>query len=204
MALRGDARGQVRVAELDGGQRLPADLVAVGVAVLPNAELAAAAALRVGDGIVVDEYLRTSDSAIHAIGDCARFPSPHTGRHPRPESVQNAANQARTVAAAICRQPERYPAVPWYWTEQYELRLHIAGNTTGHDRTEAAGDAAEDRFSVFCFHAGRLVGVEPVNRPADHMISRRLPAGDTDLTPEEATTAPGFGLKTRTRRPQTA
>ncbi len=150
VALRGDARGQVRVVEPDGGERLPADL-------------AVAAGLRVGDGIVVDEDLRTSDSATHtigdcdrrlrsvtAIGDCARFPSPHAGRHLRLESVQNAADQARSAAAALCGQPERHAAVPCLWTKQYGLRLQIAGITAGHDRTMVAGDVAGDRLSVFC------------------------------------------------------
>ena len=150
-ALHGDASGRVQVAELDGGERIPADLVVVGIGVLPNTELAADAGLLVGDGIVVDPYLRTDDPDIYAIGDCARYPSPHTfltpdahrsvrsGQHVRVESVQNAAGHAQSVAATICGEPAPYTAVPWFWSEQYSWRLQIAGLTAGHDECVVAG-----------------------------------------------------------------
>ncbi|MDT0495628.1 FAD-dependent oxidoreductase [Streptomyces griseus] len=201
-ALHGE-EGRVRVAELGRGERIRADLVVAGVGVLPNTALAADAGLEVGDGILVDPRLRTADPRIHAIGDCARFPSRHAPRHLRLESVQNAADQARSVAAAIHApaDPPPYDAVPWFWTRQYGARLQIAGITDGHDRTVTVGDPAGGRFSVFCFRAGRLLGTESVNRPADHMITRRLLAtGDRSLTPE-AVAAPGFDLKHRQPQP---
>uniref|UniRef100_A0AAU2JUU4 FAD-dependent oxidoreductase n=1 Tax=Streptomyces sp. NBC_00049 TaxID=2903617 RepID=A0AAU2JUU4_9ACTN len=202
-ALYGDEGNRVQVMELDGGEPIAANLVVVGVGVLPNTSLAAAADLLVGDGIVVDSQLRTEDPDIYALGDCARFPSPHTGRYVRLESVQNASDQAKCVAAAICGLPAPYTAVPWFWSEQYGLRLQIAGLTTGYDETVTVGDPDAGKFSVFCFRDGRLAGVESVNRPADHGIARRLLAAGTDLTAEDVR-RPGFDLKKLTRPPTAA
>ena len=199
-ALYGDDSGRVQVMELDGGERIAAELVVVGIGVVPRAELALAVDLTVGDGIVVDERLRTDDPDIYALGDCARFPSPHAGRHIRLESVQNATDQARCVAATICGEPTPYTAVPWFWSEQYALRLQMAGLTAEHDETVTVGDVEGGRFSVFCFRDGRLVGVESLNRPADHAITRRLLAAGTDLSPGTVR-QPGFDLKTFTRPP---
>ncbi|MFE7754923.1 NAD(P)/FAD-dependent oxidoreductase [Streptomyces sp. NPDC057418] len=193
-ALHGHGGGRVHVVELDGGERIAADLVVVGVGVLPNTAPALSAGLLVGDGVVVDERLRTEDPDIYALGDCARFPSRQAGRHIRLESVQNASDQARCVAAAICGEPYAYTAVPWFWSEQYALRLQIAGLTAGHDTTVTVGDTEGGRFSVFCFRDGRLTGVESVNRPADHGIARRLLTAGTDLTPATVR-QPGFDLK---------
>ncbi|MFJ9469726.1 NAD(P)/FAD-dependent oxidoreductase [Streptomyces caniferus] len=194
-ALHGDGAGRVCGAELDGGERIAADLVVVGIGALPDVGLAAEAGLAVGDGILVDGHLRTSDPAVYAIGDCARFPSPHTGRPLRLESVQNASDQARCVAAALCGAPRPYAALPWFWTEQYGLRLQIAGIGTGHDRVVTLGDPSAGRFSLLCFRGNRLLATESVNRPADHMITRRLMGAGAPLpTPREAA-APGFGFK---------
>ncbi|MER7112513.1 NAD(P)/FAD-dependent oxidoreductase [Streptomyces sp. NPDC000229] len=199
--LWGESAGRVEVVELDGAERIPADLVVVGIGVLPNTELAALAELQVGDGILVDAQLRTDDPDIYALGDCARFPSPHAGRHLRLESVQNASDQAKCVAAGICGDRVPYTAVPWFWSEQYGLRLQIAGLTAGHDETVVVGDPDAGRFSVFCFREDRLTGVESVNRPADHGIARRLLASGTELTADDVR-RPGFDLKTHVRGPQ--
>ncbi|QXE35924.1 FAD-dependent oxidoreductase [Streptomyces sp. GMY02] len=194
-ALRGDGAGHVRVAELDNGERVAADLVVMGVGVLPRTELAADAGLPVGDGVVVDRLLRAGPG-VYALGDCARFPSRPAGRRLRLESVQNASDQARTVAAGICREPEPYTAVPWFWTEQYGLRVQLAGITAGHDRAVVKGDVAGGRFSVFCFRRDRLVGTESVNRPADHMITRRLLADGAGPGPgPDEVARPDFDLK---------
>lgn len=204
-ALHGDSAGHVRVAQLAGGECLPADVVVVGAGVLPNTRLAAAAGLAVGDGVLVDRYLLTSDRAIHAIGDCARFPSRYATGQVRLESVQNAADQARYVAAALCGEaPGRYAAVPWFWTEQCGTTVQIAGITAGHDRTVVAGDPAAGRFSVFCFRGDRLLGTESVNRPADHMITRRLLASDGRCPAPEEVARPGFDLKHHHRQQQPA
>uniref|UniRef100_A0AAU3GR58 FAD-dependent oxidoreductase n=1 Tax=Streptomyces sp. NBC_01401 TaxID=2903854 RepID=A0AAU3GR58_9ACTN len=194
-ALNGDASGRVQVMELNGGERIAAELVVVGIGVVPRTGLALAADLLVGDGIVVDDRLRTADPDIYALGDCARFPSPHAGRHIRLESVQNATDQARCVAAGICGDPVPYTAVPWFWSEQYALRLQMAGLTSDHDEAVAVGDVAGGRFSVLCFREGRLIGAESLNRPADHGITRRLLAAGTDLSPATVR-RPGFDLKT--------
>ncbi|MFH9471894.1 NAD(P)/FAD-dependent oxidoreductase [Streptomyces clavifer] len=199
-ALHGDGGGRVHVVELDGGERIAADLVVVGIGVLPNTAPALSAGLLVGDGVVVDERLRTEDPDIYALGDCARFPGPQAGRHIRLESVQNASDQARCVAAAICGEPYAYTSVPWFWSEQYALRLQIVGLTAGHDTTVTVGDPEGGRFSVFSFRDGRLTGVESVNRPADHGIARRLLTAGTDLTPATVR-QPGFDLK---KLPRTA
>ncbi|MEU6534280.1 FAD-dependent oxidoreductase [Streptomyces sp. NPDC047000] len=198
----GAGGGRVRAVELADGERIDADLVVVGIGVLPDTGLALAAGLAVDDGVVVDEGLRTADPGIWAVGDCAAFPSVHAGRRIRLESVQNATDQARCVAAAICGEPRPYTAVPRFWTDQYAMRIQTAGLTSGHDETVTSGDPDGDRFSVFCFRAGRLTGVESVNRPADHGIAARLLAAGTRLTPAEVR-APGFDLKKLPRTPQT-
>jgi len=195
--------GIVRVLGADGratgvetvhGEVLPADLVVICIGVVPNVELAAAAGLATDDGIVVDDHLLTADPAISAIGDCARYPSRFADGTTRLESVQNAVDQARCVAARLAGRPVPYAAVPWFWSDQGELRLQIAGLTAGHDRAVLRGDPGEGRFSVFCFRAGRLIGVESVNRPADHMAGRRILAEASELTPEQAAD-PGYDLK---------
>ncbi|WP_338676876.1 FAD-dependent oxidoreductase [Streptomyces sp. SCSIO 30461] len=199
IGLDGDRDGHVRVVELNNGRRIPADVVVVGIGVLPSVDLAADAGLDVGDGVIVDASLCTSDPAVYAIGDCARFPTPHaphTAGTLRLESVQNASDQARCVAAALCGEPAPYTAVPWFWTEQYDLRVQIAGITGGHDHTVTVGDPAGRRFSVLCFRGERLVGTESVNRPADHMITRRLLASDAPGPSPEEAARPGFDLKT--------
>ncbi|MFI2643406.1 FAD-dependent oxidoreductase [Streptomyces sp. NPDC018610] len=202
-SLHGDASGRVRVVELDVAERIPADLVVIGVGVLPNTELAAAAGLLVGDGIVVDRHLRTDDPDVYAVGDCARFPSASAGRHLRLESVQNACDQARCVAAALTGEPVPYTAVPWFWSEQGPVRLQIAGLSAGHDETVLHGDPATGRFSVLCFHRGRLAAVESVGRPADHAIARRLLATGAPLSPREAR-RPEFDFKACASRARTA
>jgi 3-phenylpropionate/trans-cinnamate dioxygenase ferredoxin reductase component len=190
--------GRATGVETADGRRFPADLVLVGIGVVPNAELAAAAGLAVADGIVVDEHLLTSDPAISAIGDCARYPcrfaAPGAGLS-RLESVQNAVDQGRCVAARLAGRPAPYAAVPWFWSDQGPLKLQIAGLATPHERAVLRGDpAAGGAFSVFCFRGDRLIGVESVNRPLDHVLARKLLASGTELTPEQAADA-GFDLK---------
>jgi 3-phenylpropionate/trans-cinnamate dioxygenase ferredoxin reductase subunit len=180
------ADGRVTGVETTGGQRLPADLVLICIGVIPNAELAREAGLAVDNGIVVDECLVTEDPAILAIGDCANFPTPFAAGRVRLESVQNAVDQGRCVAAHIAGQRAAYNKVPWFWSDQGDLKLQIAGITTGHDASVLRGDMSSSHFSVFCFRGGRLIGVESVNQTADHVVARRLLAGHPGLTPEQA------------------
>ncbi|MDX3641169.1 NAD(P)/FAD-dependent oxidoreductase [Streptomyces sp. MB09-02B] len=173
-ALDGVSREAAVEVLLADGTGLPADVVVVGVGVRPETALAEMAGLDVADGVVVDEHLRTGDPRIHAIGDCARFPDPAGTGSLRLESVQNATDQGKYVAAFLMgADAPGYTAVPWFWTDQYAAKLQIAGLTTGHDRCETDGDPASGRFSVRCYQGGRLLGVESVNRPADHIKARR-------------------------------
>lgn len=177
---------QVVAVELSTGTVLRADLVTVGIGVVPNVELATASGLEVDDGIVVDEHLQTSDAAIFAIGDCARYPSTHARRAVRLESVQNAVDQGRCVAACILGEPARYGALPWFWSEQFDIKLQIAGLATAGDRALAMRSKDPSRFSVLRFAGDRLVAVESVNRPGDHAAARRMLAREQPITATEA------------------
>lgn len=177
--------GKVTGVLLNTGEHLNADLVLVGIGVLPNTELAAAAELAVKDGIVVDDVLTTSDPEISAVGDCAVFPCRWADDQPRRlESVQNAVDQGRTVAAKLVGRPRQYASVPWFWSDQGDAKLQITGLTAGHDQVLLSGEMGDDAFSVFCFKDGALVGVESVNRPADHIAARRLLQGDVRPSPD--------------------
>src|SRR5712672_1732638 len=170
---------------LSDGRHVPADLVVVGVGVLPNVELADEAGLPVAAGIIVNEQLLTSDPDISAIGDCALFASPRFGGSLRLESVQNATDHARCVAARLTGKADVYDGLPWFWSDQGPDKLQIAGLTTGYDRVVVRGDRAQAAFSAFCYRGEQLVGIESVNRAGDHMFGRRLlPNGS--ITPEQA------------------
>ncbi|MET1065281.1 MAG: FAD-dependent oxidoreductase [Arthrobacter sp.] len=177
--------GRVNGAVSTSGQTYPADLVLVGIGVVPRTELAAAAGLAVDNGIVVDAGMRTSDPAIFALGDCASFPG-RTGARIRLESTQNATDQARHTARSILGGSERYASLPWFWSQQGRLKLQIAGLSHPGDQTVLRGDPAADRFSVFCYRNGHLAAVESVNSPGDHMAARRLLAQRRSISPAEA------------------
>jgi 3-phenylpropionate/trans-cinnamate dioxygenase ferredoxin reductase subunit len=171
---------------LSDGRHLPADLVVVGVGVLPNVELAAEAGLPVASGIIVDEQLLTADPNISAIGDCALFASPRFGGSLRLESVQNATDHARCVAARLTGDAKTYDGLPWFWSDQADDKLQIAGLTTGYDRVVVRGDRAQRSFSAFCYKAGKLVGIESVNRAADHVFGRKILGMNRSIEPEQA------------------
>jgi 3-phenylpropionate/trans-cinnamate dioxygenase ferredoxin reductase subunit len=183
----GGAGGKVTHVVLDDGRDLPADLVLVSIGVVPNEGLAAAAGLAVENGIVVDEELLTADPDISAIGDCAVFPSRHSLKNPvRLEAVQNAADHARCVASRLVGKPHPYTALPWFWSEQGALRLQIAGLTTGFQQVVLRGDHEAGAYSAFCYAGDRLLGIESINKPADHAFARRLLAAGRNVTPAEA------------------
>jgi 3-phenylpropionate/trans-cinnamate dioxygenase ferredoxin reductase subunit len=179
---------------LSDGRHIPADLVVVGVGVLPNVELAAEAGLPVASGIIVNERLLTADPNISAIGDCALFASPRFGGSLRLESVQNATDHARCVAARLTGDDKVYDGHPWFWSDQADDKLQIAGLTTGYDRVVVRGEPAQKAFSAFCYKADKLVGIESVNRAGDHMFGRRLLPMDRSIEPEQAADQ-GFDLK---------
>ncbi len=179
-----EARG-VRVV-LNSTAAPEADLIVAGIGVVPNDELAREAGLAVGNGIAVDEFLRTSDPRIFAIGDCAEYPNPYAGARVRLESVQNAVDQAACVARAICGRPAAYDAVPWFWSDQFDIHLQMTGIATGFDRTVTRGDVASNKFSVFYYRGGELRAVDSINRAAEHMTARKLIAARARVTPEQA------------------
>ncbi len=185
VAIHGEA-GRASEVELGDGERVPADVVIVGVGVTAEDALAREAGLACENGIVVDAHLTTSDPAISAIGDCAQFPSLSLGAPLRLESVQNATDQAKTVARRLVGKPEPYDALPWFWSDQGDLKLQIAGLSHGVDTWVTRGDPASRAFAVFGFREGKLKVVETVNRGAEHMAARRLIASGTPLTPEQA------------------
>jgi 3-phenylpropionate/trans-cinnamate dioxygenase ferredoxin reductase component len=196
-------RGRVTGAVSSAGIDYRADLVLVGTGVVPRTALAAAAGLPVVDGIVVDESLRTPDPAIYAVGDCASHPSVHTGTRIRLESVQNATDQGRHVAAAILGDGRPYTEVPWFWSHQGALKLQIVGVRLPGDARVVNGDPATGRFSVCCFRDGRLAAVESVSRPADHAAARRLLAAGRSPDPVQVG-EPQFSLKEFAREPVAA
>ena len=193
IGLRGEA-GHVTGVETTDGTIHPADFVLVGIGVVPNVELAAEAGLAVANGIVVDELLATEDAAISALGDAVAYPSLHAGCVARLESVQNAVDQARVLAARLTGKPVPYQAVPWFWSDQADLKLQMVGLAKPDDIAVLRGDPASRRFSVFRFRGGVLTAIESVNRPADHMLGRRLLAGTPTLTMQQAGDE-GFDLK---------
>jgi 3-phenylpropionate/trans-cinnamate dioxygenase ferredoxin reductase subunit len=178
--------GKVSEVLLSNGGACPADLVLIGIGVEPNTELATAAGLAVENGIFVDEQLRTEDENIYAIGDCADHPNPYAGGRTRIESVQNAIDQAKCIAAAIVGRAQNYQAVPWFWTDQFDMNLQMVGLSGGYDRTVIRGEPESRKFSVFYFKLDRLAAIDSVNRPGDHIIGRKLIANGTQVTPEQA------------------
>jgi len=171
---------------LSDGRHVPADLVVVGVGVLPNVELAAQAGLSVAAGIIVDEQLLTSDPDISAVGDCALFASPRFGGSLRLESVQNATDQARCVAARLTGDAKTYDGLPWFWSDQGPDKLQIAGLTTGYDQVVVRGDPGQGSFSAFCYKSGQLVGIESINRASDHVFGRKILGLNRSIEPEQA------------------
>ena len=183
-------QGKVTTVVLSDGSVWPADLVLVGVGVVPNAELAIEAGLNVSNGIVVDERLRTGNENIYAIGDCTDHPNPFAdpvaGGRARIESVQNAVDQAKCVAVAIVGRAENYRAVPWFWTDQFDIKLQMAGLSGGYGQVVMRGEPESRKFSVFYFRNGRLAAIDSVNRPGDHLAGRKLIGAGTTLTAEQA------------------
>jgi 3-phenylpropionate/trans-cinnamate dioxygenase ferredoxin reductase subunit len=155
-------------------EEIPADIVVIGVGIEPHTELAAAAGLEVDDGIVVDDHCRTGDPKIYAIGDCTMHPNAIYGRSMRLESVHNALEQAKTAVANICGVDTAYNQVPWFWSDQYDLKLQIAGLSEGYDDVVIRGNPAERSFSCLYLREGRLIAVDAINAPRDFVQSKQL------------------------------
>ncbi|HUO79300.1 MAG TPA: FAD-dependent oxidoreductase [Steroidobacteraceae bacterium] len=180
---RAEDSRRVGAVEVAGGARLAADVVIVGVGVLPNTGLAAAAGLACDDGIVVDANCRTSDPAVYAAGDCASQASPRYGRRLRLESVDNAFEQARTAAANLRGGSVVHDRVPWFWSDQYDLKLMIVGLSHGHDRQVLRGDPAGRSFGCCYLRDGELIAMDCINSPKDYMAAKKLIAEHARLDP---------------------
>ncbi|MCB8913917.1 FAD-dependent oxidoreductase [Rhodococcus rhodochrous] len=175
--------GRVHTVTTSDGQRLPADIVVLGIGVVPNTAPAAAAGLEIDNGIVVDEQLATRDPSISAIGDCAAFPLP-CGNRIRLESIQNAVDQARYLARRIVGHTEPYIAVPYFWSDQFGTKLQIVGYATRSDRTVVRTSGT--KISNFRFYDGELVAVESINDPVTHLNVRKILTAGGTVTPKQA------------------
>ncbi|HEY6254182.1 MAG TPA: FAD-dependent oxidoreductase [Xanthobacteraceae bacterium] len=165
--------GSVTGVRLADGTRVAADVVLLAIGAQANDDLGRSAGLACRDGILVDTLARASVPGVYAIGDCTRFPSGRFGRELRLESVQNAIDQAKAAASAILGAPRPYDPVPWFWSDQYEIKLQMAGLSDGYDGAEVVGDRAAPRFSVEYRSRGKLIAVDAVNDARAHMTARR-------------------------------
>lgn len=168
----GAKAGLVDRLDLDDGISLAPDAILLSIGVLPNVELAERAGLRTGNGIFVDENFRTDDCSIYAIGDCAAFPDPASGRQVRLESVRSAIAQAQHVAGVLMGRKERYDLLPTFWSQQGSLRLQVAGLSQSADSYQAERGPADNALSVKCYRSGQLIAVESLNWPQDHKAAR--------------------------------
>lgn len=156
------------------GSSIPADLIIVGIGLEPNVELAVEAGLAVDNGILVDEFGQTSDPKIYAAGDCTNHPNPLLGRRLRLESVPNALEQARCVASSLCGKPKAHASIPWFWSDQYELKLKMVGLSQGYDQLIIRGSPQSNSFSAFYLKDGQMLAADTVNRPPEFMLAKRF------------------------------
>ncbi len=175
MAVTGfEGQGKVERVLCADDSSFPADLVIIGVGVIPNVELAAEGDLAVDNGIVVDEFCQTSDANIWAAGDCTNHPNALLGRRLRLESVQNAVDQAKTAAGAMCGELKEYSEIPWFWSDQYDLKLQIAGLSEPGDEVVIRGNPADRKFSALYLRDGRFVAINAINMIKDFMAAKKL------------------------------
>ncbi|MEM9376365.1 MAG: FAD-dependent oxidoreductase [Pseudomonadota bacterium] len=182
-ALKG-AASKVDKAVLADGTEIDADLVLVGIGILPNSEIAEAAGIACSNGILTDEDARTNDPRIFAAGDCAARPLVHYGRRGRLESVHNAIEQGKLAAAAITGKPRPAIDCPWFWSDQYDLKLQIAGLSDGYDEAVVRGDPEARKFAVFYLQNGKLIAVDAVNSPPEFLASKKLIMTGARLAPQ--------------------
>jgi len=176
--------GRIVSLQCDDGSTLAVDAVVAGIGMVPNVELAVEAGLDAAGGIAVDENGATSDPDIFAAGDCTRYPHPLYGREVRIESVPNALEQARAVAGWLCGKPKPNRAVPWFWSDQYDLKLQMAGLSQAYDRCVVRGSVEARSFSALYLKGDRLLAVDSVNRPAEFMTVRRALANPVIVNAE--------------------
>jgi len=179
-----EGKRRVKAVVTDNEQTIAADFVVVGVGIQPNKELAEAAGLEVDDGVVVDDQCQTSDPDIYAIGDCTSHPNEIYGQRLRLESVHNAVEQAKTAASNICHVETHYSQVPWFWSDQYDVKLQIAGLSQGYDQLVLRGDPSSRSFACLYLKDGALIAVDAINAPREFMQSKALIASRAVLDPE--------------------
>ncbi len=177
--------GRVSGITLSDGHNVSADLVLMGIGILPNQELAEAAGISCASGIIIDSCGRTSDPFVFACGDCTATRL-ENGDFRRLESVQNAIEQAKSCAASIMNRERPFTAAPWFWSDQYDVKLQMVGTSQGHDHSVIRGDTNAYKCSIFYFAGERLIGIDSLNRPQDHMAGRRLLDEGMGLTPQQA------------------
>lgn len=182
--------GRVSAAITSDGDKLPAQMVIIGIGVVPNVELAEAAGIAIANGIRVDQQMRSSAPDILAIGDAASYRHWFTGADVRLESVQNATDQARLAARTILGHADAYSAVPWFWSDIGDTKLQMVGLTSGGDSHVVLGDLAENKFSIYHYAGSRLLGIESVNRPGDHMLGRKMLGAGFSPTPQAVAGGP--------------
>lgn len=184
--------------ELAGGRVVPADIVLIGIGVVPNTELAESLGLDCSDGIRVDEYAVASDGVTVAVGDCANMPNPVPGSPPgdrvRFESVNNAIEHAKVAAYAITGRKEEYAGIPWFWSNQGDLKLQIAGLSRGYDRTLVRRDDEKAKFSVLYYRGDRVLAADCVNAPLDFMAVKAALASASQI-PYDQAADPSVSLK---------
>jgi 3-phenylpropionate/trans-cinnamate dioxygenase ferredoxin reductase component len=194
-ALRADPRsGRVRWVLTESGGEYPCDVVLVGVGVAPADELARAAGLECENGVVTDAHCRSSDEAIYAAGDCASHLNRQYGRHLRLESVDNAFEQGTTVALNLLGNATPHDKVPWFWSDQFDLKLIIVGVGAGYDTAIVRGQPASRAFSVCYLRGGELVAIDSINSPKDQMAARKLIAVHARPNPDKLAD-PALALK---------
>ena len=177
--------GEVRAVRMADGQEYPAGSVVMGVGVDPDDTLASAAGLHCDRGIIVDSCSRTSDPLIVAAGDCCARRR-DDGTLLRLESVQNAAEQGISAASSLLGHPRPFTASPWFWSDQYDVKLQMVGLSAGYDQVVTRGDTAKPAFSAFYYRAGKLIAVDSLNRIPDHMVARKLLDRGISPAPEQA------------------
>lgn len=176
-----EGRGKIERAVLASGERIDCDAVLIGVGAAPAIALAVEAGLEIDNGIATDDHARTSDPAIFAAGDCASHPSRLYGRRLRLESVPNAIEQAKAAGANMAGGDVIYDAVPWFWSDQYDVKLQTAGVAEGADTAVLRGDPASARFSVWSLKEGRVLAVDAVSDPASFLASKKIIAAKTPV-----------------------
>lgn len=176
------------------GSSYEADIIIVGVGIKVNLDLAKEAGLSIENGIRVDARAQTSDKAIYAIGDCTYHHNPHYDRFLRLESVQNAVDQAKVAAAAICGKDKTYQAIPWFWSDQYEVKMQMVGLSDGHTEAVSRTEMDAQKFSIWYFKADKLVAVDAINNPKAYVLGTKIIKQNKQVDKEKLTN-PNIDLK---------